>query len=506
MMMKDAKSAGRPPRVGHASPRFVRDLNFMSSRNIAGHLLLLLFVVALLQDANAIASPTLDAFNAAFRPLNPAVTVEPVAGMGHGLVATRDVEAGEVLLSVPRELTLSPTLYLSEIGSTGPVGAQIAEAGKRLQQTAEGASCLLALALLHERALGERSKRALYVSMLPQPDSLEHSLLWEPSRVESLLKGSHLVERIRRLRSDLSREISGLMSDALVHEPATFPPEVYTEALYTWAHAILLSRALPVGGDRELTLVPLLDFANHDASSPHVWRAIETSGEQGFVALVAGSRVVAGEHVCIDCSRGRRRATWEYFFSYGMVPEVSGLSTEESAAHWLEQGAFPMRLDALRPPEEDAISMQKRALLALLLDALGFDESSDELGIEITLTPDAPAAIAPFLRLGFASRDNAAELAETLEAWKAAPLDTWEKLQRPLSDENERLVAERVLRICEDALEPLPPSLGLAMAASADEPPTEERKRERAAARVLLGERHALEACRDHWKQVLEKL
>ena len=44
------------------------------------------------------------------------------------------------------------------------------------------------------------------------------------------------------------------------------------------------------------------------------------------------------------------------------------------------------------------------------------------------------------------------------------------------------------------------------MAASADEPPTEERKRERAAARVLLGERHALEACRDHWKQVLEKL
>ena len=46
---------------------------------------------------------------------------------------------------------------------------------------------------------------------------------------------------------------------------------------------------------------------------PHVWRAIETSGEQGFVALVAGSRVVAGEHVCIDCSRGRRRATWEYF-------------------------------------------------------------------------------------------------------------------------------------------------------------------------------------------------
>ena len=36
---------------------------------------------------------------------------------------------------------------------------------------------------------------------------------------------------------------------------------------YLWAHAIVLSRALPFG--EELSLIPLLDLANHEAGAPN---------------------------------------------------------------------------------------------------------------------------------------------------------------------------------------------------------------------------------------------
>ena len=467
----------------------------------ATRIIMVLLLAALTQYC-LVASSTLETFNQAFKPLNPAVKVAPIDGMGQGLIAMRDVKAGDVLLSVPHELHLNPSSYLAQIASTGSVGAQLASAGQRLQQTPEGASCLLALGLLHEKALGERSQRSLYLSMLPTPDELEHPLLWEPSYVESLLKGSHLVERISRLRADLSREFEGIVSDVLTHDPEAFPLETYTEALYVWAHAIVLSRSFSIDG--ELSLVPLLDIANHESGSPHTWRTISNANNQSFVALIAGARVSEGEHVCIDCSRGQPRATWEYLFSYGFVPEVD-LPPEAAAAHWLEQGALPLTLTPLRPIEEDPIAMQKRALLALLLDALGFDEASDENRIELSLVPSDPERIAPFLRLGVASSDNAPELAAKLEAWMAEPRATWATLQAPLSADNERLVAQQVLQLCDTALQPLPPSAGLALAA-AREPTSVAKAREQAAARVLLGERHAVEACREHWQRVLQRL
>ncbi len=72
-------------------------------------------------------------------------------------------------------------------------------------------------------------------------------------------------------------------------------------------------------------------------------------------------------------------------------------------------------------------------------------------------------------------------------------------------DEVERRVAAQLVATCEEALRPLPPSAGLAIAAAKEAAGARE-ERERAAARVLLGERHALEACRDHWLGRLEAM
>ena len=66
-------------------------------------------------------------------------------------------------------------------------------------------------------------------------------------------------------------------------------------------------------------------------------------------------------------------------------------------------------------------------------------------------------------------------------------------------------MAAQLVASCEEALLPLPPSAGLAIAA-AREAAGARAEHERAAARVLLGERHTLEACRDHWLGRLEAM
>lgn len=53
---------------------------------------------------------------------------------------------------------------------------------------------------------------------------------------------------------------------------------------YLWAHAIALSRALPFG--EELSLIPMLDFANHEAGAPNTC-SIVVKGGSGCVAFLA---------------------------------------------------------------------------------------------------------------------------------------------------------------------------------------------------------------------------
>lgn len=486
------------PRVARAQPLYVSPLALM----------LALFFCTLLAVANGLSADVanLNAFRSFLSNPDkgvlttaPAVKIKESANQGRGLVAIREVEAGDELLAVPQDLGLCPSSFLTAISKTGDVGAQLADAGKALMESPEGASCLLALAILYEESLGDASPIAPYLAILPSPTAIAHPLLWEDEYCAKLLQGSHLVERLARLRSDLRDEFSGLSADVFERDRATFPADAFTPERYLWAHALVLSRSLPVGEDpdgAELSLVPLLDLANHEAGSPHSWDVSDEA--TGQVRLVAGAKVRAGDPVVIDYTRGVRRATWEFYYSYGCVPSVN-LPEEAAAAHWLEAGGRPLQVQPFET--DDPLLLQKRALLV----ALGADETVVEEGVEVNLTPDTPSEMAPFLRLGLASDANAPDLAESLAGWKADPTEVWTKLQQPISPDLESAVTAKVLAQIGATLAPLPPSVPMAMAAARDAP-TEESARERAAARVLLGERHALEACRDWWKMMEEAL
>ena len=117
--------------------------------------------------------------------------------------------------------------------------------------------------------------------------------------------------------------------------------------------------------------------------------------------------------------------------------------------------------------------MQKRALLALLLDARGFDESSDELGIEITLTPDAPP---PSRSFGSASRAVTTPQSWQRRSRRGRPLRRDVGEVAAATQRRERAPSRGARAASAKTLELVPPSLGLAMAAVADEPLRERRR------------------------------
>jgi hypothetical protein len=192
-----------------------------------------------------------------------AVEVASLAGYGKGLVATRAIEAGDLVLSVPPAMILSPSRYVQELSQGGALGAQLSQALAPLLQTPDGQSSLLALALLRELGLGDRSSFGAYLAALPPPAELDVPLLWSPDTLEALLGGSHLTSRVERLRLDLEAEHASFEAELFAASPADFPPDAHGRERYLWAHAVVLSRAMPLG--EEACLVPLLDCANHEA-------------------------------------------------------------------------------------------------------------------------------------------------------------------------------------------------------------------------------------------------
>lgn len=154
--------------------------------------------------------------------------------------------------------------------------------------------------------------------------------------------------------------------------------------------------------------------------------------------------------------------------------------------------------------QSDPLFSQKTAVLTILSG-----DSSCEQGVEIILSASEPAAAAAVLRLGHLSEVTEPDIAGPLAQWRALPAALWEQLQKPASADNEGKVAGQLVEICNEALLVLPDAKPLSAAAleslggdaMAEGAEGERRARARAwaAARVLLGERHALEACRDYW-------
>ncbi|KAL1515147.1 hypothetical protein AB1Y20_004208 [Prymnesium parvum] len=445
---------------------------------------------------------------------HPHVEAKPLPGFGMSLVAAADgVRAGATLLSVPASLHLSPrSVRESAVGRA--VGGVISDE-----------SALLALGLLHEAARGAESKYGPYLAMLPSIEEMQVPLLWAEEERAQLLAGSHLLTIVESTLLELRTQWDALERTAFREAAHLFPRETFRFERYLWAHAVVLTRALPFGDS--LSLIPLLDFANHAAGAnntcsiamrtadggvePLVEAAqLQRGGGEAAAVVTAGAALAPGEQegrpasaaahelaptrhsssqVFIDYGEAGWRSSWEMLYTYGFVPGDGDA--------WLAAGGRPIFFEGFS--RDDPLAAQKAAVLV----ALGADEAAAE-GTWVELKAlGRGGEMAPFLRLVELADDGATPHAAALAAWEAEPRALWAALQLPLGAAAEARVAARVRAECEAALRALPAAEELKDAAA---PPagggeSGERVRRRLAARVLLGERCALEGCLAHWER-----
>ena len=245
---------------------------------------------------------------------------------GRGLFASTRVARGDVILSVPRRLTLcvqdGAGLSLPP-GGTWPrvragVAANAPDAGKTWEY-------VLARAIVDAVAGDGGDFWAAYGGLMPPPASLAHPFLL-PDALLAELQDPELEEDARIERARLQTLMPDLM-DPL--EPGG-PP------VGAWALALVRSRAMLAGkvrgGGDAHAIVPFLDLANHATAPTIDYRCdgVETPASSGLepqatenldrFELVALGDAESGEELRLAYTKGTLTSR-EHFAQYGFAPE-----------------------------------------------------------------------------------------------------------------------------------------------------------------------------------------
>eukprot|EP00899_Mesostigma_viride_P018362 jgi/Mesvir1/26527/Mv16182-RA.1 len=240
-----------------------------------------------------------------------ALCITPVPEGGRGLVATRDLRAGEVVLTVP-------------------ISACLSDEDEKGAPLYEGAfwSIKLAARLLRERAKGDASRWAAYIAHLPQSMATPLTFQWESLQAIRYAHAQQLAFELSWMATDAFDRCEGA---AIGHA---------TREEFDWALQIVHSRTLRLhkGGENGAppgpsssplmrVLTPGLDLLNHSGDGAKaVWEVIwPSTGDgssplpcEGHIQVVVTEDVHAGEQLFI--SYGARNGD-DFFLHYGFVPQ-----------------------------------------------------------------------------------------------------------------------------------------------------------------------------------------
>mmetsp|Transcript_108013 Transcript_108013/g.290467 ORF Transcript_108013/g.290467 Transcript_108013/m.290467 type:complete len:523 (+) Transcript_108013:59-1627(+) len=229
-----------------------------------------------------------------------AVEVAPsdVAKGELGLVAKRDLEAGDILIWAPTSMLLSRGRAVERWPFAADLEDRVA----------------IMMLLIYERCvLGESSEWATYWGGLPSfaGDVSGPSFLWEEDEWEWLAGSDGYPASIQMQNRvvDMWESVQPLMKE----RPEEFPPEAFTAENFFWAAGVVSSRAY--GDDAEgshLCIAPLVDFLNHKAGALQLTRF-----GNGIVAY-AHKRYQKGDEVWVSYG-GKNNA--QILSQYGFVDE-----------------------------------------------------------------------------------------------------------------------------------------------------------------------------------------
>jgi len=385
-----------------------------------------------------------------------AITTSSAQGLG--LQATRSVRRGQALLSVPDSLAIT-----AESALRSDLGMWLEEFDPELADYS-----FIALALLHEKRLGDQSAYAGWLQSGVWPAGPDLPLLWTQESIEQLTRSTTapVAQRLQSLQADYE----WLSERVFAASPIFFPSSVFSLDEFRRAVALVFSRSIIIPVDKydRPALLPLFDLPNHsDKARAAVQRKDSTIGLFGgkgaspLIQLIALEDFDPGDEVCTRYP-GITRA--EMLLDFGFVQEP--VPTEASIELWIEPDdvEFDDKFDVLE--------------LAGLSDVQTFLLS--EQGEVIT------DELLAFLRLRHLSGADSFLLEAIFRevVWL-------EHLSLPVSEANEKAALSDGLTQCSGAIDALTGSVqaDLALLAEADRASVEYRL-----AAIRYAERRALQA------------
>lgn len=224
---------------------------------------------------------------------------------GRGLIAKKNIFEGDELFSIPIELCIRKQTAIEKFG-------------KDVIPNGMNEFIAIALVVVLERSLGEKSKWAPYIEVLPTTEEVKPTFTWSEEELEGLkgwvlqrgksfdryLLRSPVIAATRSLQNKLKREYQYVLDNFVTKYPDKFPTEVYTfEAFevilsinvasvtaFQWAFTMLFSRAIRLSSlvtGEEVALIPYADLLNHN---PFVTTFIDARRQRGGIFVEAKVR------------------------------------------------------------------------------------------------------------------------------------------------------------------------------------------------------------------------
>ena len=388
--------------------------------------------------------------------VSPAMVDAAPGGRGWGLVAAEDIGGGEAVLAIPRSLWMTVDTALAS-----PIGAHCGD---------EAGWIAVALQLLHERSIGDKSRWAAYVNALPA--QLDAPLFWSAEEVAELT-GTQLLDAAAGYDSYVRGTWSRLKESAFDANPEVFPSDAFDEASFLWAFGILRSRCqAPVDQGADIALVPGLDMANHSGLSSQTW----TLNNGGVAAVFGGGK--SGGSMLLRTEKGAKGLLAkgaEVFMNYGQRKIDNQLALDYGFTD-----AFASRpgyvLGPIAIPESDPNAFDKMDVL----EVAGLKEAPSFV---LRAFEDPEPELRVFMRL-LNLKGEDSFLLEAIFRQEA-----WGLVSEPVSQLNEQEACGTMINGCEEALR------GYATRVEDDRKVAEDPgagHRLRLAARVRMGEKQAL--------------
>lgn len=182
--------------------------------------------------------------------------VELDGKLQYGVFADGEIEPHGEVAQIPLSCSISIASALQH--------PDLQEIWEKNPQLSEGRSPM-AVQLLWERHLGEKSKLSKWIEMLPR--QLDLPMMWSREDRQHLI-GTSTLDRVLADIDGLVEDYENVFTNGLFKlHPDLFPVDSFTLEDYMWAWAIIWSRDIEqkIAGVWDAFLVPFVDMMNHAA-------------------------------------------------------------------------------------------------------------------------------------------------------------------------------------------------------------------------------------------------